>query len=281
MIQNLLCSTPTLTNVTQITRADFEILESKLLKIYSPMLASDAPLKINILLYNNVNILGEVLSSIVYISDITLPEIRLELIFDKYNFGKNSTVELTQVLPETSVLWRNADIVNVEKFTKYSGILHTHPHYRNYDINTDLSIEPYDGSLLFDGWYTLLTLTPLEAPTLLWDGVLRSNVTDTTVEYYYGGTWINIAENIQEFARIANNLRIENDESRNYKHDFIILNDILISFETLITKDIREEAFVQSSKIRNIYNTVSSLFLNGKYEEAQYILNSIDLTLIQ
>jgi len=277
MIRTILCSSPTVVGIDYINKARIKLTSDRAIKIKLPVLYAQDPMAIAFLYYNNVNEYGELLRSIVYISNELPAEAASTVLYDKYSFGKNSELELSQTIPLDTVLWRNAELLQHESYERYQG-LNGNSYYPHYNIDTDISAIPYGKKeVILDGWYTLQVVVPPRTNTDLFNGALKY---DTTIEYYLDGAWYPINDIIHDTARIATILDYDGADTRNYKQEFMVLHDVTSSYERYMTKALGLELFTGIKTLRPVYKSLYTEFLLGNYVEAQHLINTIDLSLI-
>jgi len=264
--------------VTVLQNAQIVPIESKIL-IQTPALSGGTATKVSFLYYHNVNRYGEILTTLVAIFDPEEAQKSQYVIYDPNLFGRNSAYEESQAYIGTSYRWRNADLgsTSVEMLvdrSKYS----THT-YKHYDLVTDIAQDPYaSNNFMLDGWYSLLSIVLTDTPTIIEDGVLRSN--SGGIEYYFDGAWHEFDGDIYTDAPIANIIRTTGSGNNYIEIAFFVTYNAVSLYDRLLTKELNGEWFTNVNKIRHKYRSISNAAESGYMDKAQILLKSMDLTLL-
>ncbi len=287
MIKDIFYSDPIRHKVDSAQYIDYyiQVKDGKIIAGTPDMSFTSLPLKLDLLLYSSINRYGEVLTSLVYISGPKSSDDTSEIIFNPYDTLHNSAFEKTMLIEDVGGenLWLNADIekVNID-LLKHNSIISTHP-YERFAINTDFASKVYNDNLRLDGWYSLLSITPEENPTddpigMLWTYISQSL---ETIQYYVGGGLsINLEDRIQNSARLLDSI-IHSDAAGPYvRVPFFVIKDTNTLYQDSLSKKLDREWY---SRINAIKPKVTALYAAGakeEYDVMQYIIQSMDLTLI-
>jgi len=262
--------------VSIIQRSRVSPIDRKLL-IQTPVLAGGTVPQLNMLYYNNINRYGEVLSTMVAMFDIEEAQKSNYVLYDTTKFGMNSNLERTQSYVGVSNRWRNADLIEAGvQMLENKSKTATHP-YEHYNVDTDLSHDPYKSSnFMFDGWYSLVSTTPPETPVVLEDGVLRTY--DNTIEYMYDGVWYPLEDEVYTEAPIGNIIRKE--DAVFVETPFLVAFDTVTLYDSLLTKELDGEWFTNITTIRYKYRSIQNAAEDKALDKAQILIRSMDLTLL-
>lgn len=285
MIQNIFYGDVVRHNMSNTIIVDLPVtVSSNEITAHTPDLSSTTQLsKLDILLYNNINRFGEVLTSVVYISD------RKELgdvdpiVYNPNKWLSNSDYEQGMTIAGGSARWKNVPLL-IEDFKSIHNMSRGKTSkYISYDINTD------DASLVgsnlhaFDGWFSLLSIAVGEntATTGVPSGTLRDSggsiqyaitaVTDTI--------WTSI-NNITSDIGMIDFIRNEAASEIYYREDFFVLLKTNTLYNQLLSKEIANEWFTQVGAVRPKLRSMYAHAKNKVFTECQYLVNSINLTLV-
>lgn len=264
------------------------IPDGKGITVYTPDLSSIGnPMKLDILYYNNINRYGEVLSSIVYISDVRSASSTSEIYYIPTNLLNNSQLEQSQtVVSGASTRWLNADILQnrmVVLNDTSRGATHT---YAKFDVNSSYAPQVSSGKYMYDGWYSMVSVAPESLPNISPDtkaGTLRhksgdiqyANIANPTLASH----WTSIS-NIVDTVPIANLIRNGDPVNPYIKVDFLIIMMSNTLYNGLTTKAMNSEWFTGIEAIRPKMRTIYSSVYNEDFATAQFLINSINLTLL-
>lgn len=234
--------------------------------------------RIDILYYNHVNKLGELLSSIVYMSDVAPSQHGQVLVYKPTTIYNNSTYEKLRSISGDGYRWSNADIiVPREKPLALDNVLIDLP-YKHADVVNDFGPLRTNNAVMFDGWYTIVSVFPGEYSdySAVLAGDLRSE--GHTIKYAVtaGGTqWKDITD-IDASVPIANLVRTVNPFANYANFDFIVVDRMSKMYAQAIRGEARGVHAVDTITLAAKLRSIKSLHKHGNMQDAQYLINSIN-----
>lgn len=231
--------------------------------------------RIEILYYNNITRSGELLSSIVYMSDVTTAQHGRIIEYIPTKLHNNSIYEKNRFVEGHGYRWANADIIDVGSHFLTTDATTQYP---KIDIVEDLSVIRKNKSIMFDGWYSIVSVFPGEYSDYsdVIVGDLRSE--NNTIVYAttdLGTAWADIT-NINAAVPIANLARRRTDYADYCSLDFLVLDRVNKLYADTLRKTLNKEWFSGASPLAAKLRSLESLAQREKFLDAQYIINSIN-----
>ena len=273
----------------------YAIPKSEYIEISTPDVSiSGNPKKIDILYYTNINRYGETLSTIVMYSDVKDSNDTSPLIFNPNDTLNNSALEKSMELLKTASTstnyWINAEIGSIDAdLLKFNSFISTHE-FSKFSRETDLASSVYSDNFMYDGWYTLVSITPnllsdVFVPTN--DTILRYSVASDSIEYYVGNveplptvTWEPLSGRIIDSVNLGKLVNYTAEENPYVATEFFVIkksNDLYI--ETL-GKKLDTEMFTRIRVLKPKIDLLYKAAHNKAFDLMQLIINSMEYELI-
>jgi hypothetical protein len=233
--------------------------------------------KMDILLYNNINIYGEVISSMVYNSGAKLVDDTSLIVYNPNKLLLNSSFENTYNISGTeSNVWKNNTIITGNKSNlkdNSRGASYSYSHY----TTADYSVPFANGEYMYDGWYTLCSVllpTTLEGAPVT--GSFRFN---TVPQYYNGATWVALTSIPNQAIAIYDFLRAARNESY-IRKDFVVTTKIETLYNQLLNESIEGCWFKKLNYMKPKLSTIKSAIEFERFDVAQHMIKSVNVSLL-
>jgi hypothetical protein len=245
----------------------------------SPMTASNATMKVNILAYNKVNQDGMVLRSIVYVSDPQPLRSDIAVVYDPTklltnittpsDFGTDFTWTFVSQFPSE---------YNFNKLKKGGGL------DGQYDLSTSYAPTMGNDEVIYDGWYTFESRAVPDISGL--QSMLKNEwAYDVTLGVVYAK--VDNPQTDQDFSSIYNIhdaseeiFAIDTYNGYYTSEDFFVLNHTLTMYSDLLKRKMNDEWFTQFMSIKPKVRSIQTAVEFEHLPFAQYVLQSLDYSLI-
>jgi hypothetical protein len=237
--------------------------------------------KVDLLYYNNINSKGEILTSLVYNSGLRSADTVDSIIYYPDRLFQNSDIEKAYTISGNSNRWCNADLLNTDYYAYIDKSIYANNLEESYDITTDFAVIKEVNKYMYDGWYTLVSLSLQEyadSDSVL-AGTLRYNSMSGNVEYNKSaGVW-ELIENIDSSIPIYNLIR---DEATNEfsSYDFFVNIKLLSLNNYYLRKVVDNEWFSGLNYISPKIKSIEKAIADGKFDLAQLFLSSLSNQLL-
>ena len=132
------------------------------ISVHTPVTNNSGVNRLDLLYYNSINRHGEVLSSIVYISDVMLGSEGSEFVYNPTRLLNNSVFEASMVVTGTTKSWLNATVLQTDSLLLDKNSLYSSTSYPKFNAAIDYAPKVSDDNFMYDGWYSLVSVFPLE-----------------------------------------------------------------------------------------------------------------------
>jgi hypothetical protein len=261
-------------------------IDGKIIKITpSPITASNATVKVNILAYNKVNEEGVVLRSIVHVGE-PQPMTLLSGTDTEAPIVYNPTELLTNItIPskfDEDYTWTFINQFpsgyNFNKLKKTGSI------DIKYNLATSYAPTMGNDELIYDGWYTFESRAVPDITTPL--SMFKNEwAYDTAQGVVYAK--IDNPQTAQDFSSIYNIhdqaekvFAIDTYNGTYTSEDFFVLNHTLTMYSDLLKRKMDDEWFTQFMSIKPKVRSIQTAIELEHLPLAQYILQSLDYSLI-
>jgi hypothetical protein len=247
-----------------------------------------APGKLDILYYNSINRFGEILRSVVFISDMKLSEDTSPIYHRPDKYLNNSTLEKNLVIDNfDNKTWLNSEIEQSNVNLLENSSRGTEQLFDRFDLESDSASEISDNRHSYDGWYTLVSLSlpiidDLEqiadiGKLVWWQGNVLYAIEENPRDI---SDWKFLPEDIVSSIPIFNILGKGSDEVEFVSKDIFVIQKTHTLYKELLESFLDREGFNTFNKIRpKIRSLYSSATSDDDFSLAQTILNSIALSL--
>ncbi len=247
--------------------------------------------KLDLLYYNNINRYGEILSSLVYNSNVRLALDTDTILYNPNKLFLNNSFERSYILEGSSNRWKNADLLTDGLSNLNDNSASAVYPYKKFDVNLDYAPAYQNGIYTYDGWYTLYSVALIEYPDEFIPTVEQPILYQGTMRYYDGRAQYAIQDNPTELAhwRDLNDIDttidiynfIREDRYDPYSSlDFMVTTKIHSLYKKLLDNKLDNNWFkklnILSPKLRTLHTAVE--FKN--FDKAQHIINSVDNSLL-
>lgn len=244
--------------------------------------------KLDLLYYNNVNKYGEILTSLVYNSGLRAGANVNRIQYDPTKLFKNTAIEKTYsftTTTETSTRWKNADLLTTGTILIKDQTYKATDIYPRFDITTGNASDYKNGSYMYDGWYTFVSVAVgviTDAASVI-EGTLRTD--GATVEYALidnptsSAHW-SLLNLINPTVPIYNLIRLPNGTNKIYTQEFMVTTKTQTMYKHLLDRDLDRIWFSQLNLLSPKMRTLDAAIEHDKFDVAQHIINSINNSLL-
>lgn len=237
--------------------------------------------KIDLIYYNSINRLGEVLRSLVYISDVKDKDDTTEISYDPNKLLNNTILEKSLILSDSSLYtWLNDSITQTNITMVNNMSFKIVNSFNNYSLTNDYSPKIFDNTYMFDGWYTLVSMAPntINDVSSVRAGILRNK---SGVIQYATKDNPTLLTDWEDITTIDTSIPIFSmeDVPNVYKHFFVISKTNSL-YNKLIEQQLAGEKFVE---IRTVRSKLRTIYANANYsafEIPQHMINAVNLSLL-
>jgi len=236
--------------------------------------------KLDVLYYNSINRYGEVLRSLVYVSDIRDIDDTTEIVYTPAELMNNTDLEKDMVLTNPEVNnWLN-DTITQTGSTLLNNRSYKKTHtYSKFNLATDYAPMVSDNKYMYDGWYTLASIVP-EVHADNGSGVLAGTLRDNSGIIEYAAIDSPSAGDWNTLDNINTSVSMFKLEAQYTSKDFFIVLNTNTLYHNLLSKKIDNEWFTGIGSIKPKVRSIYSNAENQSFEVCQHLINSINLTLL-
>lgn len=261
---------------------------------------SDLTKKLDLLFYNRVNEIGEVLSSLVYISNVLDTDDITEKVYDvrKLYINTNTEILMGILKTRTDFTYLNCKWESSNYFTSSISPMAGTDH-EELATNGNPSVKLEMDGIAFDGWYTQMSVGVKATPSpwakdvvgyhtfagigsTLSVALIDTPTTDAHWTPYYtpvsNGT-VNPDGSVAVAGTSLANLLITTSANNPYvKQDIFVIPTYLELYNLAVVKYAEEPTYSNPfPQLRNKHRIIHNFAVNNDFVQAQYLLQSTDL----